>query len=482
MADSRTPTRAVLPVVLSLLTTSGEAACGQARVARRLVELTLGLVLAFGRHTVTRMLVTIGQGDVDWSAAYRLFRHQRVDLEVLRRQLLRRLVPGPVTTRPLTVVLDSTQLPRSSARLVGVGWLKAPRTPPWKPGIHRAQRWVGLSVLLPRSVRGESRAVPLWFFPAPSPSARPWPGQPPCKEWEAGLAALRWLRSALTAIGQARRPVLAVADGSYGVAPLWKALPPHVTLLARCAKTRALFALPTPPAVSQRGRRRKYGERGPTPQDQLQVSRKRARRAWTTIPVLVRGRTIPLRVRVTGPWLVKPAPTQPLYLLVVAGIEKQHRGRRVRRDPTFWLVSATRDRTGAWVLPYPAADLLAWAWQRWEVEVLHRELKSGLGLGQQQAWHPVAAVTTTQWVVWTYAILLLAGYQAWGWSAAPTATRWYRGGRWTVRDVLTAVRGEVWLGQTTRCRGDGAGTSGNPGDNCSPPGSLAAAIRAAPHL
>ncbi len=264
MADSRTPTRAVLPVVLSLLTTSGEAACGQARVARRLVELTLGLVLAFGRHTVTRMLVTIGQGDVDWSAAYRLFRHQRVDLEVLRRQLLRRLVPGPVTTRPLTVVLDSTQLPRSSARLVGVGWLKAPRTPPWKPGIHRAQRWVGLSVLLPRSVRGESRAVPLWFFPAPSSSARPWPGQPPCKEWEAGLAALRWLRSALTAIGQARRPVLAVADGSYGVAPLWKALPPHVTLLARCAKTRALFALPTPPAVSQRGRRRKYGERGPT--------------------------------------------------------------------------------------------------------------------------------------------------------------------------------------------------------------------------
>jgi hypothetical protein len=481
MADSRTPTRAVLPFVRSLLTTGADAACGQTRVACRLMELTLGLVVAFGRHTVTRVLVTVGQADADWSAAYRLFREARIDIESLRCQLLRRLVPGGVTGRPLTVVLDSTQLPRSSARLVGVGWFKAPRSPAWKPGIHRAQRWVGLSVLLPRSGRGESRAVPLWFLPAPSAKAKVWPGHPPCPEWEAGLRALQWLRTALTALGQARRPVLAVADGSYSCAPLWRALPPQVTLLARCAKNRALFALPTPPAGPRRGRRRLYGARGPTPQAQLQVSRKRSRRAWSPIPVRVRGREIPLRVRVTGPWLVKPAATQPLYLLVVAGIEKQHQGRRVQRDPSFWLVSARQDRAGAWVLPYPAADLLAWAWQRWEVEVMHRELKSGLGLGQQQAWHPVAAVTTTQWVVWTYAMLMLAGYHAWGWSASPTATRWYRGRRWTVRDVLTAVRSELWRGPLA-FRDDHAGIGGNPGGNPPPTTPLAAAIRAAPHL
>lgn len=482
MSEPRRPTRAVLPFLMDLLGPSVEAACGQARVARRLVDLTVGLVVALGRHTVARILVTAGKGNEDWSAAYRLFRHERVDLERLRRHLLRRLAPGPVTRRPLTVVLDATQLPRSSARMVGVGWLKAPRTPPWKPGIHRAQRWVGLSVLLPRSGRGESRAVPLWFVPAPSPSARVWPGQPPCREWEAGLRALQWLRTALTAMGQARRPVLAVADGSYGVAPLWKTLPPHVTLLARCAKNRALFALPTPPPCPQRGRQRQYGEQGPTPQAQLHVSRKRARHAWTTIPVLVRGREIPLRVRVTGPWLVKPAATQPLYLLVVAGIAQVRRGRRRQRDPTFWLVSARQDRVGAWVLPYPAADLLAWAWQRWEVEVMHRELKSSCGLGQQQAWHPVAAVTTIQWVVWTYAILMLAGYQAWGWTGAPTATRWYRGGRWTVRDVLTAVRGDLWLAQRPVFPPGPLGIGGNSSDIRLPPGSLTTAIRGAPHL
>jgi hypothetical protein len=465
-----------------LLTTSVAVACGQARVAQRLGELTVGLIVTFGRHTVTRILVTVGRGDVDWSAAYRLFRHDRVALDRLQRHLLQRLTPGAVTGRPLPVVLDSTQLPRSSARMVGVGWLKAPRSPAWNPGLHRAQRWVGLSVLLPRSRRGESRAVPLWFAPAPPPSAQPWPGQPPCREWEAGLRALEWLRGALIAIGQARRPVLAIADGSYGVAPLWKALPPQVTLLARCAKNRALYALPTPPERPQRGRRRKYGARGPTPQDQLRVSRKRARRAWTTIPVRVRGREIPLRVRVTGPWLVKPAPTQPLYLLVVAGIQQRRHGRPIQRAPTFWLVSAVQDRAGAWVLPYPVADLLAWAWQRWEVEVMHRELKSSCGLGQQQAWHPVAAVSTLQWVVWTYALLLLAGYRAWGWSAAPTATRWYRGGRWTVRDVLTAVRSEVWLEPTSALRGAGGAIGGNPGEIRPPPASLATAIRSAAHL
>ncbi|HSK83314.1 MAG TPA: hypothetical protein VK902_07890 [Rubrobacter sp.] len=39
---------------------------------------------------------------------------------------------------------------------------------------------------------------------------------------------------------------------------------------------------------------------------------------------------------------------------------------------------------GEWVLPYPAHELLTWAWQRWEVEVCHREMKSGFGLGEAQ--------------------------------------------------------------------------------------------------
>ena len=436
MPQSRTP-RLVLPHLEPLLLAVA-ATARQHRTAERFVTLTLGLLQALGRHTVTGVLLGLGHGDRDWSAAYRLCRRERIDLEAARRELVAGVLRHVPRTQPLVVVLDATQLPRTSARLVGCGWLKAPRTPFWKPGIHRAQRWEGLSALLPRSRRGESRAVPLWFFPAPTPKATPWPDHPPCREWEAARRALTWLRATLDDLGRPRQRILAVADGSYGVAPLWRSLPAHVSLLARCARNRALFALPAPPAPGTRGRRRKYGDRGPTPADHLH------RRTWRTIPVLVRGRSIPLRVRISGPWLVKPAAEQPRFLLVVRGIKQRRRGRLVQREPTFLLVSAVQDRAGAWQLPFPAADLLAWAWQRWEVEVMHRELKAGFGLGEQQAWHPTAARSVIQWVVWTYGALLLAGYRAWGWDTGPPTAAWQRRRRWTVRDVAGAVRAELW--------------------------------------
>jgi len=437
MAQSRT-SRPVLPHLLPLLLSLALAA-RQHRTRERLLTLCLGYLQTLGRHTITGVLRGLGRDRLDWSAAYRLFSQGRIDLEPARQRLLAGVLATLGAHDPLVVVLDGTQLPRTSARFPGVGWLRSPRTPVWKPGIHRAQRWVGLSALLPRSGAGKSRTVPLHFSPAPSPTARPWPGHPPQKEWEAGLAALRWLRAALEQAGETRRRVLAVADGSYSVAPLLRALPAGVSLLARTTRTRALYALPPPPQPGHRGRPRRYGERGPTPEQTLQ-----ARSGWRTLPTWVRGRTLHLRVHTSGPWLVKPAPDQPVFLLVVRGIDRARQGRRGLRAPAFLLVTAVRSADGAWVLPLPVTELVAWAWQRWEVEVMHRELKSGFGLGQQQAWSPLAACLVIPWVVWLYATLMLAGYQAWGWDAAARQAKWQRRRRWTARDVAQAVQQELW--------------------------------------
>jgi hypothetical protein len=475
MIDSRTSSPdPLLGWILRVLTHAAQRSTRQQRVADRLVHLTLALLLTLGRHTLTRVLVTAGLGHLDWSAAYRLFSRQRVDLEVLRRLLVWRLTRRWPHRRPLVVVLDGTQLGRTSRKLVGVGWLKAPRTPPWRSGIHPAQRWVGLSALLPISPQGDSRTVPLWFAPAPTPTAQPWPDHPPRREWVAGRQALQWLRDTLDELGQRRRPILAVADGSYGGAELWRSLPRQVSLLVRCPKNRALFHLPT--AQPGRGRKRKYGARGPTPQAHLH------HRRWTSISVPVRGRTIPLRVRVTGPWLVKPAPQQPLFLLVVRGIERPHRGRRIQRDPTFWLVSAVPDHHAAWRLPYPVATLLSVAWQRWEVEIMHRELKSGFGLGQQQAWSPTSACATIQWVVWSYAVLILAGQAVWGWSRSPTRTAWYQGRRWSSRAVVTALRQACWLSAAEAFWATLPGIGTDPGEMDRPPPRIRDGIQAAPHL
>jgi hypothetical protein len=37
-----------------------------------------------------------------------------------------------------------------------------------------------------------------------------------------------------------------------------------------------------------------------------------------------------------------------------------------------------------WTLPIPVEVLLTWAWQRWELELVHREVKPLLGFGDKQ--------------------------------------------------------------------------------------------------
>lgn len=431
----RTP---LLDSLLPLLA-AARPLCRQERTFARLAMLTLGVLIALGRRTLSQVLVSLGVGDQPWAAWYRLFSAVRIDHAAAARQVLTeglRHFPG---AEPVPVVLDATHLPRTGRRMPGVGWARAPRTPRFKLGIQRAQRWVGLNLLLPCTPDGMSRALPLRWVPAPTPTATPLPGHPPIREWQAGLALLTWLRDALDAAGRAAQPVLALADGAYANAQLWAGLPPRTVLLARCARNRALWALPTGQPV--RGRRRVYGDRGPTPAEQLHQ-----RDGWQGVTFAVRGRLVTPRVQVTGPWLVRGAPQAPLFLLVVAGVDRGRGVTRRQRQPTFLLVTAVADAHGSWALPRPVAELLAWAWQRWEVEVMHRELKSTFGLGQSQAWSPGGTVGTTQWLVWVYALLVLTGARVWGLGAGPGRPpgAWQRPRRWSLGTLWAAYRAELW--------------------------------------
>jgi hypothetical protein len=84
---------------------------------------------------------------------------------------------------------------------------------------------------------------------------------------------------------------------------------------------------------------------------------------------MVRNRAVRLVYRVEGPYLLKGAPQRPVYLIVVKGAGPRAKSRR-RREPSFFLVSASREEGGdGWSMPFSAKELLFWAWQRWEVEM-----------------------------------------------------------------------------------------------------------------
>jgi hypothetical protein len=429
MTQDTTPTpsaRAFPPLLqeLWLLVAAHRPAVQQARVFDRLRGLVVGQLCTLLRHTVSQALAALGLVDTDPGAFYRLLGRGRVDYAVLTHCFLQETLVQVPASGPYVAVVDGVQIPRSSRTMAGTGWLPCPRTPCFAQGSHRAQFFGHLAALLP-PWQGYSRALPLRLDPAFS--AKAVPGAAPSRsEAHTAQEQVAWLRRELDAAGRPAQPLLVLGDAHFDTLDGWRALPVRTMLLVRTACNRALCTLP--PAGARTNR--KYGERAPRPD--AWVGR---RGGWQYATIPVRGRTVSARYQVAGPFLRRGVADRPLFLLVVSG-SRQATGRyRRRRAAAYFLVNAVQDAAGRWGLPLPAADLVAWAWQRWEVEVCHREMKSGFGVGQMQCWSAHSTVPAVQLHVWTYAICVLAGYRAWGYDRHPRLTRtlWWAGAaRWSL--------------------------------------------------
>lgn len=413
---------------LSSLLESQRAVLGQRRVYERILWLILAEIVVFGRHTIAQMLMSIGYTEADWSGWYRLFSAARFRWEAACEKLFEETLQHVGEDEVYVVAGDGTQTRRSSLKMEGAQWLHNPQSPLFARGIHIAQRWFNGSWLMPAE-NGYSRAMPLRWLPAFTEKSNP-QATKPRKEWECAVDFLEWLLQRFEVAGRTKQKLLMVGDGTYDTINLWKELPDGVILMARSAKNRALFILPKAGARANR----KYGERAPTPQQQWAPGHR-----WDKLKLTVRGLDRHLQIRVEGPYLRKGVPERPLFLIVVRGKDN----RRTQRIPLPFLVNAVHSQDGGWQLPLPVEELLFWSWQRWEVEVAHRELKSNFGLGHKQCWSPIAAV---QWSAWVYSLLLLAGYRCWGLTGAPSVpTAWWRGsGRWSLNTLWRGYRAALW--------------------------------------
>ena len=443
MNDTTNPNKMhpLLEAVVTLLQ-AHRRAFRQERTYRRGIGLFFGELFSFARHTVTQGLLALGITDGDWSAFYRLFSHERFEEEALSNCLLGETLQHVPEQAVYCVAVDGVAIHRSSLKMPGTSWLKDSRFSAFRPGIHRAQRFLHGAWLTPM-VEGFSRAIPLRFLPAFPPKAVA-AEQPHQREWEAALAFLKWLRKGLDAAGRAEQWVLALADGGFDVLDLWRDLPKKVILVVRTARNRALYYLPAPKPEPGPGRPPSYGEPAKKPAEWLHAGL----RNWPKHTLTVRGKEILMRYQVLGPFVREGLPEIPLFLMVIKGMHKlvgKKKKQYLHRGPSFYLVSAVKHGE-RWVLPFSIPFLLAWLWQRWEIEVAHREMKSGLGIGEMQCWNPRSAIVSVQWSVWMYAVLLLAGYRTWGLLNGPaTPANWWKGAkRWSISTLWRSFRAALW--------------------------------------
>lgn len=418
---------------------SHRSAFGQERVYWRVIGMVVGEIFNLGRHTVTQILMALGITDGDWSGWYRLFSHGRYEEQKVAKVFFRETLQHTSVAEPYVVGTDGVQIPRSSWKMPGTSWMKAPRTPVFKVGIHRAQRFLNGSWLTPMAA-GYSRAIPLRFLPAFPPKAKPANIQPQ-REWEAGLSFLSWVRGELDETGREKQLLLALADGSFDTLNFWQSLPERTALAVRTARNRRLYYLPQKRSGS--GRPASYGALAPHPWEWLHKGI-----AWQKRDIPVRGKTILMKFQVLGPFVREGLPKIPMFLFVVKGMHRKVGKKKPRwkhRKPSFYLISAVQVN-GTWQLPLPLETILAWLWQRWELEVAHREMKSGFGVGEKQCWNPSSTILSVQWSVWVYALLLLSAYRTWGLlNAPPIPTRWWHGAqRWSFTTLWRSYHSAFW--------------------------------------
>ncbi len=382
----------------------------QERSCQRAMRQALGSLVCLGRRTLTRIIWTNGGEKRSWGAEYFLHSRCRWQAQELFAPILKQALPF-CTGRYIGVAADDTRLHKTGRCIQQAFYQRDPLSPPFHVNLMLGLRFLQASLLVPLYRRSQvgARALPIRFQEA-SRVRRPG-RKATVEEWQGYRAALRkynlsqkfvtmvqGLRLALDAAGALQKILLMAVDGSFCNRTVFGASFDKTEIIARARKDAVLCF--RAPAES----RRFYDTRKFTPES----VRQNDSLPWVTTKLFYGGKRRRVRYRVVdGVYWQGGARRRPLRLLVVAPTpyRKRKSGRRYYREPAFLLTTDLKAH---------AHTLLQIYFDRWQIEVNHREEKDTLGVGQAQLWNEVSVPKQPVLAVASYSALLLSSLIAFG--------------------------------------------------------------------
>jgi DDE superfamily endonuclease len=365
---------------------------------------------------------------------------------VVRRAVAAQLPPGA----PFRAVMDDTLLRRSGLHTPGVAWRRDPLGPRFQTNLVRGQRFLQISAAMPGD-QGVFRLAPIAFLHTPTPP------KPKNDASEADLAQYRLdiassrlcfrgaqqmidLRHSLDQdVGGKDRILLLAHDGGYTNSTMLKKIPPRTVCVGRIRKDAKLYFTPDPALRKARGRRLRYGDAAPTP-EQLRTDESQP---WQTMSFLHSGITHALRYKQMSHLMWRAAGVERLLqLIVIAPLAYRLRkgSKLLYRQPAFLICT---DPT------LDARPIIETYFQRWDIEVNFRDEKTLLGVGQAQVRNEVSVESAPALTVAAYGMLLVAGQRAFGTSQEgllpqPKWAASSQGPRTSTQQLLHQLRAEVW--------------------------------------
>lgn len=415
----------------------------QTRTFRRAVRQALGALVCLGRRTLSRIIWTNGGQHRSWGAEYFLHSRSEWEAQELFASLLQRALPF-CPGRLIGVAVDDTRLRKTGLCIEQAFYQRDPLSPPFHCNLMRGLRFLQASLLVPlyrRSAVG-SRALPIRFQDAPAVK-RPRRNASE-QEWKQYRAAIKLfnlsqrfanlmepLRAAFDAAGAAAKILVLAVDGSFCNRTVFAKVVRGVELIARARKDIVLCFR------AEAGSRRFYGTGKFTPEQVRQDESIR----WRTTKIFYGGKRRQVDYKeVVGVYWQGGARRRPLRLLVVRPTRYRKRlsGRFYYRRPAYLLTTLGNGSV---------AQLLQIYFDRWQIEVNHREEKDTLGVGQAQLWNVRSVPKQPPLVVAGYSALLLAALQAFGaerGQAYAPLPKWRRSAkRPSCLDLITLLRKEM---------------------------------------
>jgi len=399
-----------------------------------------------GRRTVTGMLSSSGQQRVDWSAAYRIFEHERFDANVLFATARNEVVAKLDDAEPLVVMMDDTLI-RKRGRLVhGTAWRRDPLGPKFQTNFVWGQRFLQISAALPESTGpARCRGIPIDLLHCPT--ARKPTKKDPDSEWKkykqlkeklkisaVGIVRIRALREAIDSNSRDRnRPLIIATDGSYTNGTVCRNLPHHTTIVGRIRKDAKLFFPPDPSLELKRRRPTIYGKRMQTPDGIRQDSSI----PWTPVCAWLAGQVHNFDVKTIDHVRWEGTGKRNIRLIVIRPLAYRLRknARLLYRDPGYLLCTGPS-------LPLDRV-LQAYIW-RWEIELNFRDQKTLLGIGEAQVRTPAAVAAVPMFMTAAYSYLLLAGSRCKLTLPRPKWQRQKPTGRATTSSLIGNLRAQLW--------------------------------------
>jgi hypothetical protein len=425
----------------------------QRRTFERAKRLALAYLLCLGRHTVTGMLTASGQQFRDWSANYRVFEQERIDVTALFSAVIAGTLETLPKGAPLVGAIDDTLVRKKGRRIAGTSWRRDPLGPKFTPNFIWASRFLQLSLAMPEKAKGPSaaRMIPVDLRHCPSPRK---PGKRGTEEqwaeWKEasqrarisaeGARRMQALRDDLDCKGLRERPLIMTADATFTCREVFKSLPERTHLIGRIRKDARLYKLPTPEQENHgRGRKRAYGDRLPTPEE----LRKDESIAWIPVRAHAAGQEHEFNVKEITPCRWKHAGGERTLRLIIIrppGYRLSKRAAKNYRAPAYLI---TTDMT------MTLEELLQVYIWRWEIEVNFRDEKTLLGLGEAQVRTQRSIETLTPFLAAVYAMLLLALEQAGGQARTLPPPKWQRPHpvkheRTSTGQAVRELRAEIW--------------------------------------